>query len=81
MNAEMLAQLDFFEKEKGISREVLLGAVHEALVAAAKRAVGPARELRVVINPRSGVIQAWAKLIVAERIISKHDQISVFDAR
>ena len=81
MNAEMLAQLDFFEKEKGISREVLLGAVHEALLAAAKRAVGPARDLRVVINPRSGVIQAWAKLIVADRIISKHDQISVFDAR
>ncbi|MBN9689221.1 MAG: transcription termination/antitermination protein NusA [Verrucomicrobia bacterium] len=81
MNADMLAQLEFFEREKGISREVLLGAVHEALLAAAKRAVGPARELRVEINPRSGVIQAWAKLIVADRIISKHDQISVFDAR
>jgi N utilization substance protein A len=81
MNAEMLAQLEYFEREKGISREILLGAVHEALLAAAKRAVGPARELRVEINPKSGVIQAWAKLIVADRIISKHDQISVFDAR
>lgn len=81
MNADMLAQLEYFEREKGISREILLGAVHEALLAAAKRAVGPARELRVEINPKSGVIQAWAKLIVADRIISKHDQISVFDAR
>lgn len=81
MNADMLAQLEFFEREKGISREVLLGAVQEALLAAAKRAVGPARELRVVINPKSGVIQAWAKLIVADRIISKHDQITVYDAR
>lgn len=81
MNADMLAQLEFFEREKGISREVLLGAVHEAILAAAKRAVGPARELRVEINARSGVIQAWAKPIVADRIVSKHDQISVFDAR
>ncbi len=81
MNADLLAQLEFFEREKGISRDVLLGAIHEALLAAAKRAVGPARELRVEINPKSGVIQAWAKLMVADRIISKHDQITVFDAR
>ncbi|HAB15948.1 MAG TPA: transcription termination factor NusA [Verrucomicrobiota bacterium] len=81
MNAELLANLEYFEREKGISREILLGAVQEALLAAAKKAVGPARELRVEINGKSGEIKAWAKLIVADRIISKHDQLSVFDAR
>lgn len=81
MNAELLAILEFFEKEKGISRQTLLTAVEEALLAAAKKAVGPARELRVAIDGKSGDIQAWAKLIVAERIISKHDQITIFDAR
>ena len=81
MNADLLAVLEYWEKEKGISRDVLLAAVQESLLAAAKKAVGPARELRVAIEPKSGDIKAFAKIVVAERVISKHDQISVFDAR
>jgi len=81
MNADFLAVLDFWEREKGISKDVLIAAVEESLVAAAKKAVGPARELRVSIDRKSGDIKALAKLVVAERVLSKHDQISVFDAR
>ena len=81
MNADFLAVLEFWEREKGISRDVLVGAVQDALLQAAKKAVGPARELRVEIDPKNGDIKAFAKLIVSEKVISKHDQISVFDAR
>ena len=81
MNADILAGLEFYEREKGISREVLVGAVQEALLSAAKKAVGPARELRVEMDPKNGDIRAYAKLVVSEKVISKHDQISVFDAR
>jgi N utilization substance protein A len=81
MNADLLAVLEYWEKEKGISRDVLLAAVQESLLSAAKKAVGPARELRVAIEPKTGDIKAFAKLVVAERVISKHDQISQFDAR
>ena len=48
---------------------------------AAKKAVGPARELRVEMNSKNGDIKAFAKLIVADKVISQHDQISMFDAR
>lgn len=81
MNADLLAVFEFWEREKGINRETLLSAVQESLLAAAKKAVGPARELRVQIDPKNGDIKAFAKLIVAEKVLSKHDQISVFDAR
>jgi len=81
MNADFLAVLEFWEREKGINRDVLTGAVQEALLSAAKKAVGPARELRVAIDQKTGDIRAFAKLIVSERVISKHDQISQFDAR
>jgi N utilization substance protein A len=81
MNADFLAVLEFWEREKGINRDVLSNAVQEALLSAAKRAVGPARELRVVIDQKSGDIRAFAKLIVSEKAISKHDQITLFDAR
>jgi N utilization substance protein A len=81
MNADFVAVLDYWEREKGISRDVLIGAVHEALVSAAKKAVGPARELRCSIDPKTGDIKAFAKLIVAEKVLFKHDQISIFDAK
>src|SRR6266850_8533525 len=81
MNADFLTVLEYWEREKGISREILVAAVEEALLSAAKKAVGPARELRCVIDPKSGDIKAFAKLIVSDKILSKHDQISVFDAR
>lgn len=81
MNAEFLAILDFWEREKGIQRDVLLKAVEDALLLAAKKAVGPARELRCAIDPKSGDIKAFARLVVSDRVISKHDQISVPDAR
>src|SRR5258705_7996601 len=81
MNADFLAVLEFWEREKGINRDVLVAAVEEALLSAAKKAVGPARELRVAIDQKNGDIRAYAKLIVSEKVISKHDQISVFDSR
>ena len=81
MNADFLAVLEFWEREKGISRDVLVQAVEEALLSAAKKAVGPARELRCAIDTKSGDIKAFAKLMVSDKIVSKHDQISVFDAR
>jgi transcription termination/antitermination protein NusA len=81
MNADFLAVLEYWEKEKGISRDVLTSAVQEALLSAAKKAVGPARELRVAIESKTGDIKAFAKLVVSDKVISKHDQISVFDAR
>src|ERR1043166_7255410 len=81
MNADFLAVLEFWEREKGINRDVLVAAVEEALLSAAKKAVGPARELRAAIDQKNGDIRAFAKLVVSDRVMSTHDQISVFDAR
>src|SRR5437867_3968557 len=81
MNADFLAVLEFWEREKGINRDILVAAVQEALLSAAKKAVGPARDLRVAIDQKNGDIRAFAKLVVSQQVISNHDQISVFDAR
>src|SRR5687768_13467752 len=81
MNADLVAVLEFWEREKGIKRDVLIGAVQEALLSAAKKAVGPAREMRCVIDPKNGDIKAFAKLVVSEKVTSKHDQISLPEAK
>src|SRR3989442_1949671 len=81
MNAEFLAILEYWEREKGINKDVLVKAVEDALLSAAKKAVGPARELRCAIDPKTGDIRGIAKLVVSEKVLSKHDQLSLFDAR
>ncbi len=81
MNSEFLAVLEFWEREKGIRKDVLLAAVEEALLSAAKKAVGPARNLRCTIDPKSGDIKAFAQLVASDKVLSKHDQIGLADAR
>ena len=81
MNSEILAALDFFERDKGIKREVLLEAINNAVLSAARKAVGAARDLRVDMDSKTGEISAVAKLIVVERVQNKHDEISLTNAQ
>ena len=81
MNSEFIAMLDYLEREKGIKREVLIEAVSNALLSASKKAVGPARDLRIDINPKSGQIRALANLVVVEKVQNEHDEISLTKAR
>ena len=81
MNAEFIAMLDYLEREKGIKRDVLIEAVQNALTSATKKAVEQSRELECIIDPKSGEIRAVAKLIVAERVTNKNDEISLTKAR
>jgi transcription termination/antitermination protein NusA len=81
MNSDLLAVLDYMEREKGIKREILLEALSGALLTAAKKSVGPAREMRVAIDPRTGEITALANLIVADVVRNIHDEIPLARAR
>src|SRR5690349_22737866 len=81
MNAEFIAMLEHLERERGIKRDVLIEAVETAVVSAAKKAVEAGRELRCVIDRKSGDIKAFAKLIVVEKVTNKHDEIGLASAK
>jgi transcription termination/antitermination protein NusA len=81
MNAEFIAMLEFLERERGIKREVLIEAVQTALLTASKKAIGPARDLRIEIDPKTGEIRALANLTVVERVFNDHDEIELSRAR
>jgi transcription termination/antitermination protein NusA len=81
MNAEMLTMLDYLERERGISRDVLVEAISGALLTASKKAFATARELRIEINPKTGDIHAFAKPLVVEKVQNLHDEISLAKAR
>ncbi len=81
MNAELIAVIEYLQREKGIDKEVLIEAVEQALLQASKKSVGPARDLRIEIDRKTGEIRAFAKLKVVETVVNKHDEISLADAR
>ncbi len=80
MNAELLALIDYWEREKGIPRDALINAIKESLVGCAKKAVGPARNLRCTIDLKTGEIKAFATLMVSDKVVAPHDQIAIPEA-
>lgn len=82
MNVELIAMLDYLERERGIHRDVLVEAISSALLAASKRSfTAGTRDLRIEINPKNGHIRAMAKLIVADPLRNPHDEIALPKAR
>jgi len=81
MNNDLLAVMEYMERERGIDRETLLAAVESALLAASRKSVGPAKDLRVEIDRKTCRIRALAKVTVVEKVASPHDEITLQGAR
>jgi N utilization substance protein A len=81
MTSELIALFDYYEREKGINRHKLVEAISGALLTASRKSVGPARELRVDIDPAKGNIRLMAKLVVVESVAQPYDEISVATAQ
>jgi N utilization substance protein A len=81
MTSELLALFEYYEKEKGIDRSTMIEALESALLAASRKSIGPARGLKIHINPESGSIKATALLVVVETVAHPYDQIDLATAR
>ncbi len=66
MSNELLTILEYIERERGISRELLIRALESAILTASRKSIHPANDLQVKIDPATGQIQAWARLEVVE---------------
>ncbi len=76
MTSELLAVFDYYEREKGIPRIKMVEALSSAILTAARKSIGPARELRIDIDPAKGTIKAIARLIVSNEITTpSYEQI------
>ncbi|MGI8602398.1 MAG: transcription termination factor NusA [Verrucomicrobiales bacterium] len=75
MTNELTALFDYFEKEKGMSREKVIDAVSKALLSAAKKRLGPLREMRVDIEPNKGDMRVFTKPLVVEEVTNKWEHL------
>lgn len=77
MVSELKALFDYYEKEKNIDRKRMVEALSQGLLMATRKSIGPARELRVDLNTEKGIIKAYAKLIVVEKVSNPFEEISI----
>ncbi len=82
MNGELIALLEYYEKEKGIEKETMVKAIEDGIAAAAlKRKDEATRGLQVTIDRKTGTIRASVKLIVADPSRDPHSEIPLLRAR
>ncbi|RNF40597.1 transcription termination factor NusA [Planococcus salinus] len=81
MSSELLDALDALEKQKGISREVLIEAIEAALVTAYKRNFNQAQNVRVDLNLSTGTMLVYSRKDVVEEVEDERLQISLEEAK
>ncbi|MBE1553424.1 transcription termination factor NusA [Sporosarcina limicola] len=80
MSSDLLDALTALEKQKGISRDVLVEAIEVALITAYKRNFNQAQNVRVDLNLDKGTMKVYSRKDVVEEVEDDRLQISLEDA-
>jgi transcription termination/antitermination protein NusA len=81
MSTELLDALTLLEKEKGISKEVIIEAIEAALISAYKRNFHQAQNVRVDFNRETGSIRVFSRKNVVAEVEDERQEISVANAQ
>jgi transcription termination/antitermination protein NusA len=81
MSSELLDALLILEKEKGISRDVLIDAIEAALVSAYRRNFNQAQNVRIDLNLGTGTMRVFARKEVVDQVFDPRLEISMEDAK
>ena len=77
MNLELVGALNELERERGISKEILLEAIEAAIVSAYKRNDQAAQNVRVDVSEKSGQIRVYAQKQVVDEVVDGANEISL----
>ena len=80
-NRELIDALNQIEKEKDISKEILLEALESSLVAACKNHFGKADNIKVIIDRETGEVNVYAMKEVVEEVTDPITQINLEQAK
>lgn len=81
MNKDLVAIFEYLEREKGIKRDIIIGAVEEALRAAARKSIKGLINVSVKINAKTGSIDVIAQKEVVDKVTIPEEEISLEDAQ
>lgn len=81
MSNDILAVLEYMEKEKGIGRQDMIATISSAIRNAAQKGVSAGQDIKVEIDPRNGHLKAWVLLRVADPVGDPATEIHIEKAR
>ncbi|GGH82091.1 N utilization substance protein A [Pullulanibacillus pueri] len=81
MTSDLLDALTALEKDKGVSKDIIIEALEAALISAYKRNFNQAQNVRVDINEQVGLIKVFAQKDVVEEVEDPRLQISLDEAK
>ena len=77
---EFFAALELLEKEKGISKDIIIEAFEHALISAYKKNFNQATNVKVEINEHTGTVKLYQQKTVTEDVTRPQEQISLAEA-
>ncbi len=86
-NSTLTLQADFYdaltdlESEKGITKEVFMDALEDALTSAYKKQYGVAKQIKIILTPETKTFKIYTCQKVVEQVEDKETEISLEDAR
>ncbi len=81
MQPELSRVIEQVSKEKGIDKSIVIAAVENAMLSAAKRVIGNETCVEAQYNPGLGEVELFRALTVVETVTNHDTEISLADAR
>ena len=81
MNKDLIAIFEYLEREKGITRDIVIDAIEESLRAAARKNISGAANVTVKIHPKTGKIEVYCEKEIVDEMEVPAQEISLEDAR
>ncbi|MBO4766659.1 MAG: transcription termination factor NusA [Lachnospiraceae bacterium] len=78
---ELIVALDLIEKERDISKSVLLKAIEDSLLAACKDEYGKSDNIRVHIDPETGEYSVARDMKVVEEVLDPETEMTLDEAK
>ncbi|MBW2021265.1 MAG: transcription termination/antitermination protein NusA [Deltaproteobacteria bacterium] len=81
MISDLKRMIDQVSREKGLDQEVLIEALEEAVKTAAKKKLGPDKDIEVSFNPDLGEVEVFEFKEVVDRVTDERVQVCLEEAR
>ena len=79
--SELIEALNMIEKEKDISKEIMIEAIENSLITACKKDYGESDNFRAHMDPETGEISLYAEKTVVEEVEHDNLEISIEQAK
>src|SRR3970040_418876 len=81
MHQDLNRVIEQVSKEKGIDKSILISALENAMVSAAKKTFGHQRKIEAQFNPEIGEVELFEGKVVGEEVKTPSLEISLQEAR